>query len=55
LGENGSVSAFLAEMSAVEVSPDRISRLTDAVMAEDTASHTRPLDPIRCSPRHKKF
>jgi putative transposase len=38
------IQAFLAEMYAVEVSPDLISTVTDAVMDEVTAWHARPLE-----------
>ena len=40
------IQAFLAEMYAVEVSPDFISSVTDAVHAEVTAWQSRPLDPL---------
>lgn len=40
------IQAFLAEMYAVEVSPDLISTVTDAVVAEITAWQTRPLEPM---------
>jgi putative transposase len=40
------IQAFLAEMYAVEVSPDLISTVTDAVVAEATAWQTRPLEPM---------
>jgi len=40
------IQAFLAEMYAVEVSPDLISTVTDAVMAEITAWQARPLEPM---------
>jgi putative transposase len=40
------IQAFLAEMYAVEVSPDFISTVTDAVHAEVTAWQGRPLDPL---------
>lgn len=40
------IQAFLAEMYAVEVSPDLISTVTDAVIAEVTAWQSRPLDPM---------
>ena len=40
------IQAFLAEMYAVEVSPDLISTVTDAVVAEVTAWQSRPLDPM---------
>jgi putative transposase len=38
------IQAFLAEMYAVEVSPDLISTVTDAVAAEVTAWQARPLE-----------
>src|SRR4051812_43235189 len=38
------IQAFLAEMYAVEVSPDLISSVTDAVVAEATAWQQRPLE-----------
>ena len=38
------IQAFLAEMYAVEVSPDLISTVTDAVVAEITAWQQRPLE-----------
>ena len=38
------IQAFLAEMYAVEVSPDLISTVTDAVVAEITAWQSRPLE-----------
>jgi transposase-like protein len=40
------IQAFLAEMYAVEVSPDLISSVTDAVVAEVRAWQTRPLEPL---------
>jgi transposase-like protein len=40
------IQAFLAEMSAVEVSPDLISSVTDAIVAEVTAWQARPLEPL---------
>jgi putative transposase len=40
------IQAFLQEMYAVEVSPDLISTVTDAVMAEVTAWQARPLEPM---------
>ncbi len=40
------IQAFLAEMYAVEVSPDLISTVTDAVIDEVTAWQTRPLEPM---------
>jgi putative transposase len=38
------IQGFLAEMYAVEVSPDLISRVTDAVLSEVTAWQARPLE-----------
>lgn len=38
------IQAFLAEMYAVDVSPDLISSVTDAVMSEVTAWQARPLE-----------
>jgi putative transposase len=38
------IQAFLAEMYAIDVSPDLISTVTDAVLAEVTAWQTRPLE-----------
>jgi putative transposase len=40
------IQAFLAEMYAVEVSPDLISSVTDAVVTEVTEWQTRPLEPL---------
>jgi transposase-like protein len=40
------IQAFLAEMYATEVSPELISSVTDAVVAEVTAWQTRPLEPV---------
>jgi putative transposase len=40
------VQAFLAEQYGVEVSPEFISSVTDAVMAEVTAWQSRPLEPM---------
>jgi transposase-like protein len=40
------IQAFLADMYAVEVSPDLISTVTDAVLEEVTAWQTRPLEPM---------
>ena len=40
------IQGFLAEMYAVEVSPDLISTVTDAVMDEVTTWQTRPLEPM---------
>jgi putative transposase len=38
------IQGFLAQMYAVDVSPDLISRVTDAVMSEVTALQSRPLE-----------
>jgi putative transposase len=38
------IQGFLAEIYAVDVSPDLISRVTDAVMSEITAWQSRPLE-----------
>src|SRR5687767_7465478 len=38
------IQAFLAEMYAVEVSPDLISSVTDSIVAEATAWQQRPLE-----------
>ena len=38
------IQGFLAEMYSVDVSPDLISSVTDAVMSEVTAWQTRPLE-----------
>jgi transposase-like protein len=38
------IQAFLAEMYAIEVSPDLISSVTDGVVAEVTAWQSRPLE-----------
>src|SRR6187397_3291223 len=38
------IQAFLAEMYAIDVSPDLISEVTDAVVAEVTAWQSRPLE-----------
>lgn len=38
------IQAFLPEMSAVDVSPDLISTVTDAVLSEVTAWQARPLE-----------
>ena len=38
------VQAYLAEMYGVDVSPEFISSVTDAVMAEVTAWQARPLE-----------
>src|SRR5215203_6037449 len=38
--------AFLADMYAIEVSPDLISTVTDAVVAAVTAWQSRPLEPM---------
>jgi transposase-like protein len=40
------IQAFLADMYALEVSPDLISTVTDAVVAEVTAWQSRPLEPM---------
>lgn len=40
------IQGFLAEMYAVEVSPDLISTVTDAVVSEVTAWQARPLDRV---------
>ena len=40
------IQAFLAEMYATDVSPDLISAVTDAVVAEVTAWQTRPLESL---------
>ena len=40
------IQAFLLEMYAVDVSPDLISTVTDAVVAEVTAWQTRPLEAL---------
>ena len=40
------IQAFLKEMYAVDVSPDLISAVTDAVVAEVTAWQSRPLEPL---------
>ncbi len=40
------IQAFLTEMYAVEVSPDLISTVTDAVATEVTAWQSRPLEPM---------
>lgn len=40
------IQAFLQEMYAVEVSPDLISAVTDAVVAEITAWQARPLESV---------
>lgn len=40
------VQSHLQEMYAVEVSPELISKVTDAVMAEVTAWQARPLEPM---------
>jgi putative transposase len=40
------IQGFLAEMYAVEVSPDLISSVTDAVVVEVTAWQSRPLEPL---------
>ena len=40
------IQKFLAEMYSVDVSPDLISRVTDAVVEEVTAWQSRPLEPM---------
>jgi len=40
------IQAFLAEMYAVDVSPDLISAVTDAVLTEVTEWQARPLEPM---------
>jgi putative transposase len=40
------IQAFLKEAYAVEVSPDLISTVTDAIVAEVTAWQSRPLEPL---------
>jgi transposase-like protein len=40
------IQAFLKETYAVDVSPDLISTVTDAIVAEVTAWQTRPLEPL---------
>jgi putative transposase len=40
------IQGFLAEMYAVDVSPDLISSVTDAVLAEVTLWQSRPLEPM---------
>lgn len=40
------VQSHLQEMYSIEVSPELISRVTDAVMAEVTAWQSRPLEPM---------
>ena len=40
------IQAFLAEMYAVEVSPDLISTVTDGIVAEVTAWQSRPLERV---------
>ena len=40
------IQGFLAEMYGIEVSPEFISTVTDAVMAEVTAWQSRPLEPM---------
>src|SRR5688572_8348992 len=40
------IQAFLKDMYAVDVSPDLISAVTDAVVAEVTAWQSRPLEPM---------
>ena len=40
------IQAFLQEAYAVDVSPDLISTVTDAIVAEVTAWQSRPLEPL---------
>src|SRR5512146_2468106 len=40
------IQGFLAEMYATDVTPDFISAVTDAVLAEITAWQSRPLEPM---------
>lgn len=40
------IQAFLRETYAVDVSPDLISAVTDAIVAEVTAWQSRPLEPV---------
>ena len=40
------IQKFLSEMYAVDVSPDLISTVTDAVVSEITAWQSRPLEPL---------
>jgi putative transposase len=40
------IQAFLKDMYAVDVSPDLISAVTDAVVAEVTAWQSRPREPM---------
>jgi putative transposase len=40
------IQAFLAEMYAIDVSPDLISTVTDGVLAEVTTWQSRPLEPM---------
>jgi putative transposase len=40
------IQKFLAEIYAIDVSPDLISEVTDAVVAEVTAWQARPLEPL---------
>src|SRR3954466_533251 len=40
------IQAFLGEMYAIDVSPDLISTVTEAVVAEVTAWQARPLEPM---------
>ena len=40
------IQAFLREMYAVDVSPDLISTVTDAIVSEVTAWQSRPLEPL---------
>jgi transposase-like protein len=40
------IQAFLADMYGVDVSPDLISTVTDAVVTEVTGRQGRPLEPM---------
>ena len=40
----GEIQGFMAEMYAVDVSPDLISSVTDAVLSEVTTWQSRPLE-----------
>ena len=40
------IQGFLAELYATEVTPEFISTVTDAVLAEITAWQSRPLEPM---------
>jgi putative transposase len=42
------IQGFLAEQYGTEVSPEFISSVTDAVMAEVTVWQSRPLEPMYC-------